>query len=200
MTTIVVPELADVGVTLVQVVHAHPRWRCCWVIFGLHIPEHHWSFHLKAISTDIKWIYRDPHTCCSPSPPPRTPTVWLKWEVCYGLEFMPPGKWCWGKNEKRQLTDAANAKYSNDMMRKNVKKPLTGKMRKKGENLQTQQTPKPEAQEPEATPPLLLHSASVDIIIIFTPVQIKMIKYNHYIHLWSGGNYKIQLYYSPLLR
>ena len=64
-----------------------------------------------------------------------------------------------------------------------------GKMRKG--NLQTQQTPKPEAQEPEATPPLLLHSASVNIIIIFTPVQIKMIKYNHYIHLCSDENYII---------
>jgi hypothetical protein len=29
------------------------------------------------------------------------------------------------------------------------------------DSVKTQQTPKPEAQEPEATPPLLLHSASV---------------------------------------
>ena len=62
-------------------------------------------------------------------------------------------------------------------------------MRKKGENLQTQQTPKPEAQEPEATPPLLLHSASVDIIIIFTSVQVEIIRYNYIIHLCWDKNF-----------
>ena len=34
--------------------------------------------------------------------------------------------------------------------------------------LQTQQTPKPEAQEPEATPPLALHSASEQFYIFLT--------------------------------
>ena len=66
-------------------------------------------------------------------------------------------------------------------------------MRKKGENLQTQQTPKPEAQEPDATPPLLLHSASVDIIIIFTSVQVEIIRYNYIIHLCWDKNFGNQL-------
>ena len=33
------PELADVGVALVQIVHAHPRWCCRWIVLWLDIPE-----------------------------------------------------------------------------------------------------------------------------------------------------------------
>ena len=34
-----IPELADVGVALVQVVHAHPSWGCCWVVLRGDVPE-----------------------------------------------------------------------------------------------------------------------------------------------------------------
>ena len=35
-----IPELADVGVALVQVIHAHPSWGCCWVVLRGDVPEH----------------------------------------------------------------------------------------------------------------------------------------------------------------
>ena len=70
--------------------------------------------------------------------------------------------------EKKLLTDAANSKSASYLQ---TNKQTNKRTNKKG-YLQTQQTPNPLAQDPEATPPLLLHSASVRMEILSMVLHI----------------------------
>ena len=97
------PELADVGVALVQIVHAHPRWCCRWIVLWLDIPEIIFIIALWLVKNDHWQILFEEKlslTCCSLSLWPHMFQRWLKWDS-YDRKIVPlvKNRWCYRCNE-----------------------------------------------------------------------------------------------------